>query len=1058
MDESHDAALRLTLLGGFHVRVHDRDIPAVGWQRRKAAALVKLLALAPGHRLHREQVMELLWPDHEPEQAANSLYQALHAARRTLAGDEAGSDGSLILRDQVVQFAPGLATWVDVVAFEAAAAVAHRRRDPDAYRAALALYTGDLLPDDLYEPWAGERREALRAEHVSLLLGLAQCQEAAGAHADAIAALRNVLAADPLHEPAHRALMRLYARSGQRQHALRQFQTLRDTLASDLGISPEPESERLHEQIRAGEIAAEGGAEAPAVAAGGPRPRHNLPAPVSSFVGREREKAEVRRLLAGTRLLTLTGPGGCGKTRLALEVASDVVARFDDGVWSIELAALTDPALLSQAVAAALGLRESPNQPVSDTLNAWLNPHRALLILDNCEHLIDACAHFAESLLRAAPHISILATSREPLRIAGETTWLVPSLSLPDPGGQTDPERLLDSEAVQLFLDRAERLMPGFALTPQNAASVAELCYRLDGIPLAIELAAARVRALSVGQIVERLSDRFQLLSVGSRTALSRQQTLRAALDWSYDLLTEPERALFARLAVFSGGFDMEAAEAVASTGLRVIGQAEDAPPPPPVLDLLLQLVDRSLVVVGEEEGAPRFHLLETMRDYARDRLIERGEMNALRAAHADYFATLAKQGDQRIRGAEQRTWIRRLKREHDNLRSALEWYRVEAADGRPERGLELAGTLHWFWHLGGHFSEGTAWLERVLAHRNSARTQGLATALTGAGVLASAVGDLAQAQVLLSEAITMWRDLDQAPGLALAVTWSGWYELFRGRIDEARARHNEGLSLFTRLDDRWGIALASVGLGFDAAEADQHAEAQAKFERSLVLFRELRDDWGVATTLQQLANLTYRLGDFVAARERVTEVIALEQRMGDQWIAVQSQMLLGEIARAEGDDESAARTIAVSLELARTLGHRMALAWTLRDAGFVALARHDVAEARTRFRESISRFQADNHRLGLICCLVGMAGVAVAEGWHETAAGQLGTAQAALEHLGLALAPADRGEAKRIAVAARMVLGDAAFTAAWEAGWHLPLEEALGAVTDPVHVGGRPH
>ena len=1050
MDGSRGAALRLALLGGFHVRVDGRDIPAEGWTRRKAAALVKLLALAPGHRLHREQAMELLWPELDPEQAANSLHQALHAARRTLAGDGADGGRYLILRDQVVQFEPRLAIWVDAVAFEAAAAEAHRRRNPDAYRSALALYAGDLLPDDRYKPWAGDRREALRAEYLALLLGLAGCREAAGASADAIAAVRRVVAVDPLNEPAHRALMRLHARSGQRQHAIRQFHTLRDALASELGVEPEPESQRLYEQVRAGEIAAE----APTGGVGGQRPRHNLPAPVSSFIGREREKAEVRRLLAGTRLLTLTGPGGCGKTRLALEVAGEIVDAYDDGVWSIEFAPLTDPALLPQAVAAALGVRESPSQPLRDTLSAWLKPRRTLLILDNCEHLIDACARFAESLLRAAPGLSILATSREPLRIAGEATWLVPSLSLPDPGGPADLDRLLESEAVQLFLDRAGRAVPGFGLTPENGASVAELCYRLDGIPLAIELAAARVRALGVGQIVARLGDRFRLLTGGSRAALSRQQTLRAALDWSYDLLSEPERALFARLAVFAGSFDLPAVEAVVGGGVPGMDRTGEGPPPPLVLDLLLQLVDRSLVAVGNDGDVARYHLLETMRDYARERLVERGELDALRRAHADHYAALAKRADRQLRGVEQAAWVERLEREHDNLRAALEWYRTEAEVGRPEPGLELAGTLHWFWHLGGHFSEGTAWLERLLAHRAGMRTEGLATALTGSGILASTTGGFARAQRLLDDAIAIWRELDRPAGLALALTWSGWCALFLGGPSEARARHGEGLALFTRLGDRWGIALASLGLGFDAAESDEHALARELFERSLALFRDLRDDWGVATTLQQVANLTYRLGDFATARELVADVLALEQRMGDRWLEVQSRLLLGEIARAEEEYETAASAVAASLELAQAIGHRTALAWALRDAGFVALARHDSLGARARFRKSMAHFRVDAHRLGLVCCLIGMAGVAAAEGRPDAAARHLGTAQAALERLGLALAPADRGEAERIAAAARTAIGDAAFTTAREAGRNVPLEEALAAAADSAYVG----
>lgn len=1036
MDEPRATALQISMLGGFRVRAGDREIPEGDWKRRKAASIVKLLALAPDHRLHRDQLMEALWPDLDPDQAANSLYQALHVARRALDPAKSGDDRYLILRDQILRFAPDLDLWLDAVDFEIAAGEARRRRDPEAYLAALALYQGDLLPDDLYEPWTTARREALRANLVTLLEELAALNEAAGQLAEAIDAARRIIAIDPLHEPAHRTLMRLYGRSGQRQQAIRQFEVLRDALDSELGVAPEPDTVRLHEQIRAGEIAAQ--PPPPATAAPSDRrPRHNLPAPVSSFIGREREKIEVQRLLAGTRLLTLTGPGGCGKTRLALEVAAEVVNQYDR-VWLIELASLADPSLVPQAVAAAIGIREQPGQPLSETVLASLKSERALVVLENCEHLIDACARFAESLLQAAPDIVILATSQEPFRIAGETTWLVPSLSLPDVSRQSavgsrrdegvTADWILptaDSEAVRLFVDRAGRIAPGFALTDDNAEAVAELCYRLDGIPLAIELAAARVRALSVHQIVERLSDRFQLLSGGSRTALSRQQTLRAALDWSYDLLGQPERALFARLAVFAGGFTLEAVEAVAGGD---------------VVESLLQLVDRSLVVAEERDGITRYRLLETMREYGRMRLAEQGELETLRRAHAAYYAAFALQGDRQIRGPEQRAWLGRLEQEHDNLRAALDWYWAAALAGRPEDGLVLAGTLHWFWHLAGHFSEGTSWLDRLLATRAASRTRGAATALTGAGVLASAVGNYARTETLLEEAIAIWRELDLPAGLALALTWSGWYVLFQGRVETARDRHSEGFALFSQLDDDWGVALALLGLGFDAAEAGQLAEAQTAFERGLGIFRELRDAWGIATTLLQIAHLAYRAGDYAAARGRLPEIMRLDRLLRDQWLEVQAQMLRGEVARAEGDVETAAAATVASLDLAGKIGHRMAIAWSLRDAGFVALAQGDPAAARSHFNESIARFIDADAPLGLVCCLIGMAGVALAEGHADLSARRLGTAQAALARLGLALAPADSRELAWITAATRSALGDESFVAAWEAGRNLPL------------------
>ncbi|MGH2352814.1 MAG: ATP-binding protein, partial [Chloroflexota bacterium] len=412
---------------------------------------------------------------------------------------------------------------------------------------------------------------------------------------------------------------------------------------------------------------------------------HNLPLQLTSFVGRERELPAVRDLLAEHRLVTLTGPGGTGKTRLALQVAADVLPAYPDGVWLVALAALADPALVPHAVAQAVGVREEPGRPLLGTLADALRPKRLLLVLDNCEHLLDACAHLADALLRACPHLRVLATGREALGIAGETAWRVPSLGLPDARHLPPVEVLSQYEAVRLFIDRALAVQPGFRVTNQNALAVVQVCARLDGIPLAIELAAARVRVLPVEQLLVRLEDRFRLLSGGSRTALERHQTLRAAVDWSYDLLTEPENAVFARLAVFAGGFTLDAAEAVcAGDGIEAVE----------VLDLLTHLVDKSLAVVDEQpDGTARYRLLETLRHYAREKLAAREEADTVRAQHATHYLALAEQADPELRGPRGAGWLDRLRRDLDNMREALAW---AEAGGEAELGLRLAAALLW--------------------------------------------------------------------------------------------------------------------------------------------------------------------------------------------------------------------------------------------------------------------------------------------------------------------------------------------------------------------------
>lgn len=1024
--------LAIQVLGGFRVTVDSVEVPAEAWSRRNAAAIVKILALAPGHRVHREHVMDLLWPDSDPKQAANNLYQTLHVARRALEQAHPQAGDVLRLHDQIVHFRSDTRILVDAVEFEQAALEAAAQRDVRRYRIAAGLYHGDLLPDDPYESWTGERRESLRRERLALLQEMALLQDEAGDAVGALSTWRRVVAADPLNEPAHRALMRLYVFAGQRQQAIRQFEELRETLARELEVEPEPESAQLHAQVLSGDAAA------PVVEKAGEVhswARHNLPAPANQFIGRERQKVEVGRLLRSTRLLTLVGPGGCGKSRLSLEVATQVVDGYRDGVWLVELASLSDPDLVPQAVAGALGIREMPGALLVDTLNNWLRTREVLLLLDNCEHLIDACAGLAESLLQTSPELDILATSREPLRISGETTWQVPSLTLPDPNLEHDVTYLRRYEAVQLFVDRACRAWPDFELTAENAAAVAMLCYRLDGIPLAIELAAARVRALSVAQIVDRLSDRFRLLKGGSRAAMSRQQTLRAALDWSYNLLSEQERILFARLSVFPGGFDLEAAEEICA--IPPLERSE-------ILDLLLLLVDRSLVAVGGSAGAARYTLLETMREYASERLVDRGEADIVREAHARYYTTFALNAAGQIRIAHQKMWLARLEREHDNIRASLEWHPTGANQDHAEHVLFLAGSLYWFWHLQGHFSEGNRRLRRLLRSAPDQPSKGLGMALTGAGALTLAVGDYSRSRDILDRAIAVWRELDDPVGLWEAITWSGWIELFHGHIPEARARHEEGLALATRIGNRWGVAMATLGLGFDAAQAGEHEQARTVFLRTLEMYQDIGDYWGTTMTLEQLANLTYRMGDFAEARKRAEDVLALEQASGDKWLELQGQGLLGEIARAEGDLDRAAASVEISLALAGEIGHVTARAWSLRDAGFIALATADLGKARRCFEESMSLFHERGYQLGIACCITGMGGLAIAEGQFTEGVRFLSCAQTGLAAIQIALAPADRLAAESFVSTARRSLDPVAFDAAWSAGAAMTFDDAM--------------
>ncbi|MEJ7816454.1 MAG: AAA family ATPase, partial [Rubrobacter sp.] len=422
---------------------------------------------------------------------------------------------------------------------------------------------------------------------------------------------------------------------------------------------------------------------------------NNLPLELSSFVGREKELAEVKRLLEDTRLLTLTGAGGCGKTRLALAIASELLEGFEDGVWMVELVPLADPSLVPQAVASTLGVREEPGRSPTETLSDYLGSKKLLLVLDNCEHLIEACAALAETLLRSCSELRVLATSREALGITGEVAWPVPSLSLPDLRRLPAVESLPQYESALLFVERAEAVKPDFALTEQNAPAVAQVCYRLDGIPLAIELAAARVKVLPVEQISERLDDCFRLLAAGSRTAMPRHRTLHATMDWSHELLPEAERTLFRRLSVFSGGFSLDAAEWVCAG--EELERDEG-------LELLSHLVDKSLVVAREEGGEARYRLLETVRQYGWERLSESDEAVEFRERHAGYYLALAEEAEPELKREGQVAWLERLERERDNLRAAMRWL---LGRGELEEVARLGWALWLFWGIRAHFAEG---------------------------------------------------------------------------------------------------------------------------------------------------------------------------------------------------------------------------------------------------------------------------------------------------------------------------------------------------------------
>jgi predicted ATPase/DNA-binding CsgD family transcriptional regulator len=619
---------------------------------------------------------------------------------------------------------------------------------------------------------------------------------------------------------------------------------------------------------------------------------------LSSFVGREKELAEVKRLLADTRLLTLTGSGGCGKTRLALAAASELVEGFEERVWFVELAPLADRSLVPQAVASTLGVREQPGRSPTETLSDYLGSKKVLLILDNCEHLIEACAELAETLLRSCPELRILATSREALGIAGEISWSVPSLTLPDLRRLLDVESLSHYESARLFVERAAAVKPTFTLTEQNAPAVARVCYRLDGIPLAIELAAVRTKVLSVEEISDRLDGSFGLLASVGRTAIPRHRTLHATMDWSHELLPEQERILVRRLSVFAGGFTLKAVESVCVWEDLQGGD---------VLDLLSHLVNKSLVVVAEQDSETRYHLLEAVRQYGWEKLSESGEEGQLREQHARYYLALAEEAEPELKGEGQVAWLERLEREHDNLQVAM---RLLLGQGESEEASRLGWALWLFWGIRGYYDEGRRSMEQALSVEGSVAmpASARAKALYVEGMMENYQGDHLSAEVLLEESVSLFRELDDKLGTAYALSNAGFAALGQGQPQKAITLTEEAVDLFLEVDEKWG---AAIELGFLAvAWRDQgdHERAKRLAERGLTLSREVGERQAISVALNTLATLAQAERDHERARELFEEGLTVSAELGNESDVVHCLEGLASIAGAEGSFVRAAR------------------------------------------------------------------------------------------------------------------------------------------------------
>ena len=1026
--------LRIHLLGDFLVCIGGKVIDSSYWRLRKAKNLIKILALAHNHRLHREKLMDMLWPEHDLKAATDSLHQTVHAIRSVL--KLYSSDPRLYLQfeNEIISLCPDTPLWIDIEAFEDAVIEARQSRDPDAYQAALALYTGDLLPEDPYDDWAISRREALRQEYVHLLFELGKLLESRVEFPFAIETFRKILASDPLQEEAHYSLMHAYAMSGQRPLALSQFRTLKEVLNKELGAEPDLQSTLLYQEILSGRFPP---SHVLPRSYTQPSPRHNLPSPLSIFVGREKEIEQVRLLTTNSRLVTLTGSGGVGKTRLAIRVAEVLLKDFIDGVWLVELESLSRTELLPYAVAGAFGVSEDHEGTVLENLMESLCTKKLMMVLDNCEHLLEACTRLAETLLQACPNLHILTTSREALGIKGEIIYQVPTLSFPDAGYLPAVSVLTQFEAVRLFVECAQSLQPTFKITEENATSIAQICQQLDGIPLALELAAARTRILSTEQIAARLDDRFRLLTSGSRTALPRQQTLQASIDWSYDLLSEAERTLFLRLSVFAGGWDLASAEGVC---------ADSTLHPADILDLLDQLIHKSLVIVGSDPGyEARYRLLETIRQYALGKVVGREEWISLRNRHLAYFLHLVEEIEPKLTTAEQVRCMKQLRTEQANLRSALNWSLVETQGSLAAEGLRMASALLGFWEYYGLISEGYEWLKKGLESTNQGEmllTTLQAKALCAFGVINHDLHTGAHTQIL-EKSVSLYRKIGDKAGLSQALcrlvdsvshTRPAELEKYHPLVDEA-------LNLAREAGD--SDILASV-LQSKATISEDKKAARAFAEESLILSQEKGNKWRMIDALDRLGHLSRSLGDFETALGYSEEMLQLARESEHKIGIANAYILMGFSAYSQNDFNRMAASFQEVLALFRELGLKGGAIFSLRQWGIAAKRQQNYHQAAAFLMESLPLAERIKDVHGITMTLGLMAGIAAGTGQPRRAAMMLGAEEVQLESMNMVLDSIEQVECDRDTAIVRAQLDEATFEANWAEGRTMTFEQAV--------------
>jgi predicted ATPase/DNA-binding SARP family transcriptional activator len=1022
--------LALYLLGPLKLELNNTPIAV---DRRKVLALMAYLTINREQHT-REYLSAMLWPEYDQEKAFTNLRHTLWETQQAI-----GEGWIIASRDKVginTDHAEERNIWLDVNHFESLINDSHAQTDISLRTSLLVdsaeLYrnhflTGFSLKDaPNFNEWAFAKSEELRHQLSHILNVLSEDYCSLGEAETAIPYAQRLVSLDPLNEASHRQLMQVYLQAGQHNAALKQYQTCEKILRKELGIDPQPETRELYKKIRKGEIKSIQSTKQKAP----DDPQHNLPFQLSKFIGREKELGEIENLIVDHRLVTLVGTGGIGKTRLSLKVGERLLNKYPDGVWFVELASLNDPTLVPQTVAKLFNIVEGSNESVADKLIRSLRQKNILLILDNCEHLLDASAQLADVFLKNCQNMNILATSREPLSVTGEAQYHIPPLALPDM--QQLLEQLLGYESIQLFEERARLVQENFSLTMTNASSIAHICHRLDGIPLAIELAAARVNLLSPEQIAVRLNESFNLLTGGSRTTMPRHQTLRASIDWSWKLLSQPEQITLRRLSVFAGGWTLDAAEAVCA-GNGIESQQ--------VLDVMTQLVAKSLVVVNQEaRREKRYRQLEMIREYAREKLVEAGEEESIHAQHLKYFLNISEQIERELVGPQQMEWYPRANDERDNLRAALE----HAGRTDVEAGLYISGRLWNFWESSDN-REGARWLAGFLQKPESKDYPlARAKALYAQGWLLVWFQQFDSAHSAAQECLALYRAGGDQPGEVDGLNLLGYISNVskKGELNSQRP----ALALARSLGDVGRQATALYIMGWDQRN---HKAPFAYWDEAIKLYREVGNWRFLANTLSILGLFLVLEGDIESAQKYLDEANLLFQQLNPKTHQGHLLSAYGQIALLRGDYEQARIYFQEYARIGNESGSRIDYLWANVRLGYVELREGNLTEARQTFSKTAHEFQKDGYIIGVVVSLECMASLYIAVGKAENAAWLISWADATREGIGDTRPSLEQADMDRNSAAVVAKIGKAAYQDAYDKGQTMTLDEAVAYALD---------